>query len=111
MELGPHQKQWVEALESGRYKQCRHVIMNNSGGHCCLGVAGAIAEIDMTFNLDVYEDIKEWLGLCDKSGTVGVVERARLRSFTTMNDGEHLDFRSIAKYARKNPESCFISPR
>lgn len=109
MELGPHQRQWVEALESGQYRQCRGALQDHNGGYCCLGVAGVIGGIAMV--ADGYDEIREWLGLCDKPGTVGVVDDARLRSFTTMNDSESLDFCEIAKYARENPESCFIDAR
>lgn len=31
-------KKWVEALRSGKYKQTKH-ILNNDSGYCCLGVA------------------------------------------------------------------------
>lgn len=39
MKLGPRQRAWVEALRSGKYKQGRRVLRNNSDEFCCLGVA------------------------------------------------------------------------
>lgn len=33
---------WVEALRSGKYKQCRNKLADGEGGFCCLGVIGAV---------------------------------------------------------------------
>jgi len=39
-------RQWIAALRSGQYKQCR-ARMHDNGAHCCLGVAGVLfPEID-----------------------------------------------------------------
>jgi hypothetical protein len=39
-------RQWIAALRSGQYQQCRE-RMHENGGHCCLGVAGLLfPEID-----------------------------------------------------------------
>jgi len=44
-ELGPLQTEWVEALESGRYKQTKRYLhrKNDEERFCCLGVACAIS--------------------------------------------------------------------
>ena len=36
-ELPENIKTWVDALESGEYKQCQETL-HNGGGYCCLGV-------------------------------------------------------------------------
>jgi hypothetical protein len=37
--MNPEIKQkWVEALRSGKFKQCRFVLRNDAGEMCCLGV-------------------------------------------------------------------------
>lgn len=32
-------RKWVEALRSGKYRQCRNELYDGNGGFCCLGVA------------------------------------------------------------------------
>lgn len=40
--LGPNQTKWIEALESGNYKQGKSVLHQENGAMCCLGVAAHI---------------------------------------------------------------------
>lgn len=46
-ELGPIQRDWVRALRSGKYKQCKSTLTKLEGskkvGHCCLGVLCELA--------------------------------------------------------------------
>ena len=42
-------EQWLEALESGKYRQCRKTLVSDDGtgrSYCCLGVAVVLAEAD-----------------------------------------------------------------
>ena len=63
-EIIENRKVWLEALRSGKYKQCRYNLRNEDK-FCCLGVAGEI------FNLSWYDLIYKKLGLSkSQTGTL-----------------------------------------
>lgn len=35
---------WLEALRSGKYRQCRGILKADTGAYCCLGVLREIVE-------------------------------------------------------------------
>lgn len=54
-EIREHRKEWLEALESGRYAQTRGMLCEldedaNTVGYCCLGVACEISGTDREIN-------------------------------------------------------------
>lgn len=97
--LGPNQIKWLEALESGRYEQCRGVLFNGTG-YCCLGVGRSTLGRPLARNLmkvlaaeDAYD-----LGLFGPSGASddGQFKLAKLN-----DDG--VSFQGIVAAIRENP--------
>jgi hypothetical protein len=52
MDVKENLKMWIEALESGRYKQTHHKLQD-SQGFCCLGVAAEIKGIKGHFDCEL----------------------------------------------------------
>lgn len=104
---------FLNALRSGKYKQIRDELFNQSlGGYCCLGVMCSlrgiknrelegvcfpqdIASFDTAFNIDptthdffhgIYSDESAWK----------VPYRGRMRPLNELNDLEELTFKQIA---------------
>lgn len=48
-------KQWIEALRSGEYKQTKNVLFDGKG-YCCLGVACKIAGRKEVIKTDMWDD-------------------------------------------------------
>lgn len=107
--LGPLQRQWVEALKSGKYKQCTEelkYVTYEGSSYCCLGVAKEVfdlPETDTVTLLDTYTD------LCLKSSSGEFEAPIRCyghiyNSLAHMNDGSddhelnlpRLSFKDIA---------------
>ena len=111
------QLEWIEALESGEYKQCRSVLYDpKTDGFCCLGVAcklnGVALEDDRyrsgfaDQNLSASpetEDVMNKLHLRDANGRGGLDQD----SLTTLNDYDGVSFRTIAARLRAHPEAYF----
>ena len=111
------QLEWIEALESGKYKQCRHVLYDpKTDGFCCLGVAcklnGVALEDDRyrsgfaDQNLSAFpetEDVMNKLHLRDANGRGGLDQD----SLTSLNDYDGVSFPSIAARLRAHPEAYF----
>jgi len=114
--LGPHQKQWIAALRSGRYKQ-RKQKLGNMKKNCCLGVGCRIARIKMGKKRGAFvwgEDrevddapfeLVDWLGLNDEAGII--LYDDNFNSLIDMNDGHSETFLSIADFCESNPEKVF----
>jgi hypothetical protein len=49
-------KPWVDALRSGKYKQCKSMLRVD-GGHCCLGVLCDIVGVEWTKESDEFFSI------------------------------------------------------
>lgn len=80
-------KQWIAGLESGEYKQCRHMISREDYGvrsYCALGV---LLEI---INKTEYELNTEELGLSRRSR----------RKIIKMNDHQYKSFKEIARWIK-----------
>jgi hypothetical protein len=114
-QLGPLQTKWLEALESGEYKQQTDNVLRNLSGFCCLGVANEVCELgesDRGYLIHTYS----YIGLRDEEGTfeLPVEDRSTYigrRSLTTMNDSGMFTFKEIAKYIRENPENVFVESK
>lgn len=124
MELGRIQTRWVEALESGRYKQYTYGRLRKGDKFCCLGVACDLydptnwAQVEPFHpgeNCDLYRydsesmelplRIVEWLELNGSQGEP--VGSSREDSLVNLNDSD-VSFREIAKTLRERPERYFI---
>ena len=111
------QLEWIEALESGEYKQCRSVLYDpKTDGFCCLGLAcklnGVLLEDDR------YRDGCVNQNLSASLETTDVMNRLHLRdangcggpdqdSLTSLNDYDGVSFPSIAARLRAHPEAYF----
>lgn len=42
-EFTPEQREWLDALKSGKYEQCKGLLHKAGDGYCCLGVAMDLA--------------------------------------------------------------------
>jgi len=43
--------EWIEALRSGDYKQCRHALRNRDNHYCCLGVLCELQGVEWQSNV------------------------------------------------------------
>lgn len=122
------QERWLAALESGEYRQVKHLLVEN-GAYCCLGVGCVIAgakhveaddECGEGFLLsgrvhgeDLDRDIAMKLGL---RGTTGQFLHEdfsvspKAEGLTCLNDKCGMTFQQIAAYIRANPENVFVTP-
>ncbi len=116
VQLGPNQQKWVDALESGDYKQIEGRLANNAG-FCCLGVAceifGAKKTISDFFDKQVMYDnsdyvlperIMEELNMKNNTGDYGY------DSLATLNDNGS-SFIAIATVIKNNPHLIFKGPK
>ena len=118
--LGPKQLRWVEALESGEFKQGNGFLKRNLDGellYCCLGVLNELEGFPsvcvsngiFTFSLTNSASL-------DSTQMDRVMLYSNVGSFTesingysslaNMNDSG-LSFKEIAKVIRENPEKVF----
>lgn len=131
----PEQTAWLEALESGEYKQCRFVLCNaNENSYCCLGVACEIANklrpgiVDITVSeVLVYHNtglrpdkVKVKVYGSESSVLPFAIERLfRLYSrngkdrscptaLSELNDNGK-SFKEIAAIIRANPQNFFVA--
>lgn len=93
---------WIDALESGRFKQTRYRLVENgkkNPSYCCLGVACVVSnERKAMKQIDIYDEIHEnflprglakKLGI-DRKGTFTILVKYRGRyygSLMELNDG------------------------
>ena len=104
---------WIKALKSGRYKQARDALKEESAvphgkpGYCCLGVLATISKAgkwgpDCTYQ--IREGRKEFSleGELGKSGRkfFGIPSCVETK-LIEMNDRERANFKAIAKHIRK----------
>lgn len=119
MTLTPIQEQWLQALESGNYKQGKRKLRSIGDEYCCLGVACDLLQSPVFEGKDCYVycgsmgEMTEYkkLGLRDKVGSF-------VKCFK-MPTGRHcfslagcndfgMSFVEIAAYIRANPENVFV---
>ena len=125
MTLGPNQTKWIEALESGDYKQDTGWLKTDKG-HCCLGVAEEVFNGKKTWtssriikcgleerrifrsgenNEGVASlEIINKLGLYNEEGAKA--DNGILKSLSSLNDNG-MTFKEIAKMLRDYPEDYF----
>lgn len=101
---------WVEALESGKYRQAREELKvtdwSKHAAYCCLGVLCNLAvkngvctkEDAFSTNGDneLPRIVYKWAGLTSPNPIIGD------RSAIVLNDADRLSFKEIAKEIRKN---------
>ncbi len=129
--FGPLQTKWLEALESGKFEQGRHLLKNLANQYCCLGVLCEVANVPFIVGKPM-PDGKPHTGFQDGdeiecaytpaalSSEIGfhgrageLVERrsfppvARLNALTAINDSSALSFKQIAEYIRYDPWNVF----
>lgn len=112
--LGPRQRAWLNALRSGKYKQCKHYL-NNANGFCCLGVLTDLASkdgvevarrADGTIDGDVLSfEVKKWSGMAFINGES---QNDKLPILTNLNDRDGCTFYQIADVIESHPEAYFI---
>jgi hypothetical protein len=118
----PMQLKWLEALESGEYKQAVGHLEKN-GSYCCLGVAASVCGVASESmhkkgDLESLPEVVESLGLKGEDGDFGdVFETDELDEdgiplwadcLIKVNDDLHWDFKQIAQFIRENPELVFV---
>jgi hypothetical protein len=93
-------KQWVRALRSGKYKQCkarlRTIEPNGDKSFCCLGVLADVSKKPIETNAGLIFDT---MSLKDVTG-VSINQQV----LTQMNDRDDITFPEIADYI----ESTYI---
>lgn len=96
-------EEWVKALESGEYKQCKGAL-EREGTYCCLGVACVIAE---KHGIEVIRDDQRNIvgGDFDHQPAVDLAlllcEHAQSK-LVELNDAEERNFAEIAKFIRNH---------
>lgn len=119
-EFTPEQLQWLEALESGKYKQAQkklYVIKGDVKCHCCLGVAMELfhpnaremkpdkSNPHLSKGYGVSNKVQKLLKLRGPEGNSADMEFVPL---TVIND-RGASFKTIAEYIRRNPEQYFTT--
>lgn len=108
--LGPLQTKWLEALESGEYKQCKTTLYDGVG-YCCLGVA---VKAVLNKPLKEYEQSvlsrEDFiaLGLFSDNGSPQVPDYRGCMA--EMNDNG-MSFKEIAAILRATPTTYFQEPK
>lgn len=123
-EFGPIQTKWLEALESGNYKQSEG-FLKSPKGYCCLGVLCEVMRLTSRTHAEGYEEFiagdsvndayvprsaLDDTGLYAPAGDFRVTARlsgAVYTSLTGMNDCG-VSFAKIAAYIRHDPHNVFI---
>ncbi len=126
-QFGPIQTKWLEALESGNYKQGRGCL-NGPNGFCCLGVLcevmglehEPIAGVDGPMAHYKYEGSHSGgyvplaaVPATGLNGSAGSFKQAVLHGglawdcLTSLNDTVGLSFPEIAAYIRHDPHNVF----
>jgi len=111
------QEKWLQALESGEYKQCRMELHDDNGGHCCLGVASLVLGNEERVGSTLNDDEVKELGLRSDCGAIsegswqvtddGIEEKGGgFQSLTGLNDSG-ATFEQIAAFIREDPSRVF----
>ena len=107
---------WLQALESGKYKQAKNALVredNKDVRYCCLGVACVVSNINKVRTIDL-QDRDDELMPNILAKFLGIVQDGRFEvpvyhngnfynSLTELND-RGVRFKSIAKIIRENWE-------
>jgi hypothetical protein len=123
--LGPLQRKWLRALKSGKYKQGKNYLAQNTKvgwRHCCLGVAcevlgvpgvtKSVSGLDRkVFGGDTSyapDSVVCQLKLFDKYGTLDADVSGG--DLVTVNDESHRGYAPIIKLIEESPECVFTEP-
>lgn len=113
--LGPRQTKFVEALESGLYKQCKSVLKKDDS-YCCLGVATQLA-VDAGIEMVKWhieelnimpESVMDYYAFQTCDGCC--ISDEGMPSLWWLNDGRNYNFKEIALYIRENADRIFERP-
>jgi hypothetical protein len=120
MALTEVQQRWIEALESGYYKQGKSRLRDSHDNYCCLGVlcdlaveAGVIPPPEPSINVyNAYSYLNHttivppavqlWAGLNNPTGN------AKRFELTALND-KGISFSEIAQLIRSEPPGLFVN--
>ena len=85
---------WIEALRSGKYRQCRDQFTYGRAGFCCLGVLHHVVQ-----NGEMEKDVGHTYNVAGLSYLNDPCDR---NEFIRMNDDERLTFDQIADRIEKD---------
>jgi hypothetical protein len=120
--INENMKKVLVALRSGEYTQTKEALQN-SRGHCCLGVMCEVYEketgdsIDRKTsgnitggNLRRHEKVQAWVGLLTPSGdiTISLPNSSKHISLAHMNDRDDKTFSEIADFIETDPEGLLV---
>lgn len=100
---------WIEALLSGKYKQTKSLLGDESQGFCCWGLGCFI--VDKGYDPEDSWDDKlfEYLGFNNKEGHI--VPHIKSKALLALlNDQLELSFEEIGKYLIKYAKNNFRPP-
>lgn len=109
--LTENQRKWVDALRSGKYKQCRLSLRNHqTNSYCCLGVLNQVAQdngVQDAWDAGVVTASvasSRWVGLYETGATYG---EQKWHSLLSHND-DGMSFSEIADIIESEPEGLFV---
>src|SRR5262245_7943484 len=101
--LNENAKKWVEALRSGKYKQCQNQMFDGDG-YCCLGVAQLVVGLEVRQHSKLLTlPAMEKLGLTYQNGYAEGIRK----SLANLNDAGTA-FTEIADIIESEPEGLFV---
>lgn len=105
---------WVDALESGKYKQGKNKLGDHKSGFCCLGVGCKVLKIDYDPRGSLSESFAYSVGLLKHDGYFSQNSLPYYRNtffgktaLTTINDDTKAGFKRIAKLIKNHPDWLF----
>ena len=120
-ELGPRQLAFVEALESGKYRQGVSRLKREDDCHCVLGVACDLSQLgewvpdhigrpvyvvgNHNADISLPESVRKYYRFVDSAGRA--TDHNSETSLMSLNDTNELPFPEIAKILREHPEQYF----
>lgn len=122
--IGPNQEKWLQALESGEYRQYRGggigEFRHGEECNCCLGVYGRISDQERRVCADHsvdyggeggYASDETIRGLALHNHMGQLINTDFATSLAEANDSRGKTFAEIAAFCRANPEAVFVEPR
>ena len=107
--MNKYAEEWIEALESGEYKQGRNKLRTettNGNEFCCLGVACEVMEKN-----GVHTDYEKYTAVPPLKviQLLGLKPTSRpMTSLVEWNDSERLTFKEIAEILREKSSEFFL---
>lgn len=100
---------WIKALRSGEYTQCKGVMFDGQGGHCCLGVAAMIFKGDPLIKNSLLP-LGSMIGpkpYLEVYKLIGTYNGNKSSNIINMNDRLGFSFSKIADELENNPSKYF----